>query len=212
VSAVERLRLRLVEGLRAEGVPVAMLGAPGSHTERATRVFARLRGWDTLLVRCGSMSAVLDRVLEGECAFGVLPIHNTHSGPVRPAIEALARSGLPILERHALRVHHALLVRSPDQTLSSIREVASHPHALVQCRPFLRRRLPGRDLRACGDTATAARSLAEGRLGSNTAVLASRRAARLHGLHVLVEDCLQGQSRTTFVLVAGESPWAREDR
>ena len=105
-----------------------------------------------------------------------------------------------IVKALRLKVNHVLL-GVHGATLDSIKEVASHPHALAQCRGFLNKR---QGLRAVPETntATAAKDLAaSGR--KDRAVIASRACAELYGLDILADNIADAAyNYTRFICIA----------
>jgi prephenate dehydratase len=91
-------------------------------------------------------------------------------------------------------------------TLSTIKSVESHIHALGQCRSFIRQH--GLTPVIAADTAGAARHIAES--GDTTrAALAPRLAADIYGLDVLADNVEDESHNTTrFVILSREQQWA----
>jgi prephenate dehydratase len=91
-------------------------------------------------------------------------------------------------------------------TLSTIKSVESHIHALGQCRRFIREH--GYEPVIAADTAGAAREVAKSGEVARAA-LAPRLAADIYGLEVVadnVED--QAHNTTRFVVLSREEKWA----
>ena len=139
---------------------------------------------------------------EGRARLALIPVENTLAGRVADIHHLLPASRLYIVGEFFLPVHHHLLaVRGAS--LSDIREVRSHVHALGQCRKFLR----GNGLKAvvAGDTAGAAAEVA--RSGDKSvAAIASALAGGIYGLDSLaanIEDA--GHNTTRFLAMAREA-------
>jgi prephenate dehydratase len=98
----------------------------------------------------------------GDCAAGVLPIDNTVNGPVMPTVDAvLAHEDISIVDDCVLAVSFdAFSVDIPDADPPTV--VVSHPHALAQCRDYVRSL--GLPTRAVGSTAAACENLAPGEI------------------------------------------------
>jgi prephenate dehydratase len=106
-----------------------------------------------------------------------------------------------------LPVHHQLMAPRGAK-LGDIKAVESHVHALGQCRRIIRER--GIRPIVSGDTAGAARDIAE-RGDKTTAAIASRLAAEIYGLDILIEDIEDEAHNTTrFVVLAREEKWAAQ--
>ena len=92
-----------------------------------------------------------------EVAYAMIPVENSVAGRVADIHHLMPDSNLHIVGEHFLRVRHQLLA-VPGATLDTIREVASHVHALGQCRKIIARL--GLKTVVAADTAGAAAELA----------------------------------------------------
>jgi chorismate mutase/prephenate dehydratase len=129
-----------------------------------------------------SFEGVFQAVASGLCPYGVLPIENSLAGSVTQIYDLLRRYDVRIVRSARLQIAHALLA-CPGTELGQVREIFSHEQALAQCAPYLAT-LKGVKLTACGNTATAARQVAEsGR--RDVAAIASKECADHYGLSVL---------------------------
>lgn len=147
-----------------------------------------------------SFEGVFQAVRSGLCRYGVLPIENSMAGSVTQIYDLLQRYDVRIVRSARLQVSHALLAR-PGVKLPQVREILSHEQALAQCAPYLAT-LKGVRLTAGGNTATAARQVAEsGR--DDLAALASKDCAEHYGLEILAEG-VQGNDGnfTRFICIA----------
>ena len=80
----------------------------------------------------------------------------------------------------------------------------SHPQALAQCEQYLRT-LPGVEIVATYDTAGSARLIREGNL-TDTAAIASARAAELFGLEILQAGIQDFADNITRFILIGRDP------
>jgi prephenate dehydratase len=117
-------------------------------------------------------------------------------------------SGLHIIAEHFMPVRHQLLAPK-GATLTDIKTVESHVHALGQCRKAIRK-LGVKPLVAA-DTAGSAREVAEA--GDKTrAAIASRLAAEIYGLDVLLSDIEDEDHNTTrFIVLSRDAKWAKSN-
>lgn len=179
------------EALRGK---VAVLGPKGTFSEEAARKFGARE-----LVLSHDIEGIFDEVLKGSVAYGMVPVENSLEGSVAMTLELLLRKDVKIYGEVILNISHRLLAL-PGTRLEDIKEVVSHPHALGQCKSFLRRL--GVRTRDTSSTAEAAKEVAEGRLAS-TGAIAPRLAAELYGLEALEENVQdEGQNRTRFLVIA----------
>ena len=176
---------------------IAFQGYPGSYSNLACRE----RYPDHEPLACESFEDAFAAVVEGTAELAMIPIENSVAGRVADIHHLLPESSLQIVGEAFQRVRHQLL-GLPGARLGGIRSVHSHPHALVQCREFIR----SRRLRpvAEADTAGAAILIAKGE-DPTRAAIASALAAGIHGLSVLAPD-IQDVSRnvTRFLVMARE--------
>lgn len=166
---------------------VAFQGELGAFSELAIR-----QQWPqgAHAVASTTFDAALQRVVDGETDFAVIPVENAIIGPVHIARAALEQVGRLVVKRTELKVPvHLCLMAQPGVAVESLRTVHSHPAALAQCRFFLARHewltaVPH------DDTAGAARDVAAGTDRTRAAV-ASDVAAGRYGLTILarfIED------------------------
>ena len=179
---------------------IAYQGIPGSNSEAASIIFAANQGFISpeYIPAIHSMG-VIELLNCGAADYGVMATQNLVAGQVEETRDALAGISYRILDAQWIPVHHCLFTKRPDVKIQCI---ASHIQALGQCRENLARRFPGVELREVEDTAIAARYLADGRLGENTAVLCRKNAGEAFGLHLVAEN-LEDDSRnmTEFILI-----------
>ncbi|MEM6537535.1 MAG: prephenate dehydratase [Pseudomonadota bacterium] len=174
---------------------IAFQGSPGAYSEIACRRYAP----DLEPLSCPSFNAALVAVSEGKADRAMLPIENSLAGRVADIHRLLPETDLQIVAEHFLSIRHQCLV-IPGTPLSQVKKVRSHVMALGQCRGFLNR--TGAEPEAAGDTAGAAKQLAETR-ATDEAVIASARAAEIYGLEIAeanIEDA--GHNTTRFLEMA----------
>jgi prephenate dehydratase len=148
---------------------------------------------------CATFEDALAAISSGEAALGMIPIDNSIAGRVADIHHLLPHANLHIVGEHFLRIHFHLMAPK-GATLSTIKTVESHVHALGQCRRFIREH--GYKPVISADTAGAARHIAE--IGDIArAALAPRLAAETYGLEILadhVED--EAHNTTRFVILS----------
>lgn len=186
----------------AAGPPrrVAYLGPPGTFTEEALVSEPDLAEME--LVAAPTIAEAFGALIEGDVDAAFVPIENSIEGAVNATIDQLAFSDDLLIQREVVLDVHLDLMALPGTELGEIGEVLSFPHALAQCRHYMREHLSDATVRATNSTADAARLVAEDRV-AGVAALAPPLAAKLYGLEVLarcVEDFDGNQTR--FVLVA----------
>src|SRR6201988_1768890 len=180
---------------------IAFQGEPGANSHIAiTEAYP-----DAQALSCSTFEDALAAISSGEADLGMIPIENSVAGRVADIHHLLPASGLFIVGEWFLPVHHQLMAPRGAR-LAEIKTVESHVHALGQCRRIIRER--GIRPVVSGDTAGAARDIAE-RGDKTTAAIASRLAAEIYGLDILMQDIEDESHNTTrFVVLAREEKWA----
>lgn len=138
-------------------------------------------------------------VENGDCDVAVLPMENSYAGEVGQVTDLLFSGPLYINGSLQLSVCHDLLaVEGAD--LQSIRTVVSHPQALAQCEPFIKKhRL---EIVPFENTALAAEHVAALQ-DPTVAAIASGESAERFGLTVLAQGINEAQTNTTrFAVLA----------
>jgi len=147
--------------------------------------------------------SVFTSVEKDEVTHAVVPVENSIEGSVTQVNDLLLDHDLTVVGEVIVPVKHCLMA-SEGATLSSIREVFSHPQALGQCRKFLQNHPEWRTI-ASYDTAGSARMVAEsGR--TDAAAIASKRAAAVYGLRILKEDIQSEDANFTRFFVLEKDP------
>lgn len=192
-----------VQALEDVPLRVAYQGVEGSYSHLTSQRRYAERPGGVLLTGFPSVRAATEQVRSGAADYALLPIENSTAGSIDETYDELADGGLSITAEVISAVEHCL-VALPGATLEGIRQVMSHPQALMQCEEFLKR-LPGASGVAEFDTAGAARKVKEsGDLAQ--AAIASESAARMLGLQVLAKGIqTQEGNATRFVEVAIEA-------
>lgn len=195
---------RAIDALRAErrrissaAPTVAYQGAPGAFSEDAARVLA---GDDAVLHPLNTLDDVFQALTLGVCEFAVIPVENSLAGPVPGAVDLIRRTGARVMAEHSLRIAHAL-IGCPGATMDGLREAASHPVALAQCRQFFAARPHIAEAPAFDTAGSVALMMAAGNPAS--AAIASERAAELYGGTVLLPEIQDRRDNfTRFVVLA----------
>lgn len=177
---------------------VAIQGIAGCYHETAAVRYFSDRTVEP--VCCSSFEQLFDELAADRSLTGIVAIENTIAGSLLTNYELLRRSNLAITGEYKLRISH-VLAALPGESLETLREVNSHPIALMQCEAFLKshRRLK---VVETADTAESARDIAEGRLAGHAAIC-SERAAQIYGLEVLERGIETNKHNfTRFLIVA----------
>jgi len=192
------------------GVPparYAFLGPAGTFTEQALRSLPAAIG--ARAEPYSSVALALDAVRNREVDGAVVPFENSVEGSVSVTLDELA-TGEPLMITREMTVPVRLALLAPHgRELTSVRTVASHPHAAAQARGWLARHLPEADVVHVGSTAMAAAMVAgaDGHHGEYDAAISAPLAADRYGLAVLAGSVgANPDAVTRFVLVARPGP------
>lgn len=172
-------------------------GCEGSFSEQAARAFF---GPERPAEPLDTFEEAARAVASGRADASILPIENTTTGSVIENYDLLQKYNLCIVGEAIVRVTHNLL-GAPGASIEDIRQVHSHPQALLQCQAFLGAH-PIWRLIGSSNTALSARAVAENG-DRGVAAIASLRAAEKYGLEVLARGIeTEKQNFTRFVAVA----------
>ena len=180
---------------------IAYQGEPGANSDIACRdVYP---DWTPL--PCASFEDAFAAISDGTAQLGMIPIENSIAGRVADIHHFLPRSGLHIVGEYFLPIHFQLLGLK-GSTISDLKTVHSHVHALGQCRKILRQH--GLKPVVAGDTAGSAREVAEW-MDKSKGSLATALAADIYGLDILAENVEDEIHNTTrFVVLSKMAQWA----
>jgi prephenate dehydratase len=183
----------------------AYFGPEGTFTEQALRTLpAAARA---ALTPLPTITAALDAVRRGDADAAMVPIENSVEGAVSTTLDALATGDPLMVLREVLLPVRFVLCGRAGTALAGVRTVASHPHALAQCRRWMATTLPDADVVAAASTAAAARAVAED--AASDAAISSPLAADRYGLAVLADGIGDVPDAVTrFVLVGRPGPGA----
>ena len=182
------------------GPSVAFPGEFGAYSDEAIQTLFRGTG---ISVPHRGIPEVCRSVEEQVTDFGLLPVENSAVGSVVECYDELANRNLFIVGEIVRPIRHSLI--GLDNTkVDSIREVLSHPMALAQCHRFLKEH-GHMEPKASGDTASAARKVAEG--DDNTvAAIAGCHTAKRYRLTVLMKNIQDyPDNETRFLLIASSA-------
>lgn len=146
-----------------------------------------------------SIQDVFSDVKKGTSLYGVVPVENSHEGPVNNTLDLFLKSDLQIIAEIYQVVSHDLLSNAPS--MDDIKVIYSHPQAFAQCRNWIRKHLPDADCKDCSSTAQAAQKAAQ---MPGCAAIAGREASHLYQLEVAASRIEDNASNTTRFLVIGE--------
>lgn len=152
------------------------------------------------IVPCSTFKDIFKSIKKDPNLVGIMAIENTIAGSLLGNYDLLKESKLPIAGEFKQRISHCLAVL-PGQTIHDVKEVISHPIALMQCVDFLEA-LPAVKVVEHEDTALAACDIAEKQL-KGVAAICSARAAEIYGLEILARGIETNKHNFTRFLIFG---------
>jgi prephenate dehydratase len=136
-------------------------------------------------IDCLTFDRVVDALISQECDAAIMALENSIAGSIIPNYALIDKYNLHIVGEHYLDIQHNLMVL-PNQTISDIKEVYSHPMALLQCKEFFRA-YPHIKLVEDKDTAEVAERIHENNL-KGIGAIASVLAADIFQLDILAHS------------------------
>ncbi|NNL03343.1 MAG: prephenate dehydratase [Eudoraea sp.] len=178
------------------GFKIAIQGIKGSnHHQVALDYF----GDDIDLVECLTFHALVDKLLDNSADKGIMAIENSIAGSIIPNYALVYHNNLHIIGEYYLNIHHNLMVLDGQQ-LQDIKEVRSHPMALLQCREYLKSQ-PHIKMVEDFDTAETAKQIQENHL-KGIAAIAPAVAADLYNLNIIEPEIQTIKNNSTrFIIV-----------
>lgn len=180
---------------------IAIQGTKGSYHDIAAHRY--FEGEDIELICCASFEEVFASIRKDSQVIGMLAIENTIAGSLLHNNELLRQSGTQIIGECKLRISHCF-VCLPDEDWKDIKEVNSHPIALMQCREFLAQH-PTIKVVEGEDTARSAETIQNKQLHGHAAIC-SKAAAERYGMKILQEGIETNKHNFTRFLVVAD-PW-----
>lgn len=145
---------------------------------------------------------MVSSVQERKSDYGIMAIENSLAGSIIPNYNLIINTKMHIVGEVYLRIKQNL-VAMPGVKISELKEVYSHPMAILQCQDFFDM-LPQIRLIESIDTAISAEEIAERRL-MDTGAIASRLAAEKNGLEILAESIETNKMNYTRFLILSEN-------
>ncbi|RLJ67252.1 prephenate dehydratase [Lacinutrix venerupis] len=179
---------------------VAIQGIKGSFHHIVSQDYF---GAQTAINECLSFDDTVDALLVGKTEVAIMALENSIAGSIIPNYALIDNHNLHIVGEHYLDIQHNLMAL-PNQNIEDIKEVYSHPMALLQCKAFFKN-YPHIKLVEDKDTADVAKRIQENNL-KGVAAIASKLAASIFKLNILAEGIQTiKHNETRFVIVKKEN-------
>ena len=159
---------------------------------------------------CLTFDKVVDSLVSMECDAAIMAIENSIVGSIIPNYALIDTNHLHSVGEHYLDIQHNLMALN-GQEINDIKEVYSHPMALLQCKEFFKD-YPHIKLVEDKDTAEVAQRIQEQKL-ENIGAIASDLAAELFDLSILAKSIQTiKHNETRFVIVKRNNSEIPEDK
>lgn len=188
-------------------IKVAIQGKKGSfHHIVAQRYF----GNQLSLVTCETFDTSVRELLRNSADLAVMAIENSIAGSIIPNYALIDRNDLKIVGEYGLSINHNLMVL-PGQIIDDIKEVHSHPMALLQCKNFFQK-YPSIVLVESEDTAEEAFRISKDQI-KGIGAIASQEASDIYHLDILAHSIQSIKNNITrFVIIQKKGSLVSEDK
>jgi len=176
---------------------VAIQGYEGSFHQVAARHFF---GKNVEVITCDTFRQVVQLGADAKLSDGaVMAIENSIAGSILPNYNLLQKSKLQVIGEVYLSISQNLLTY-PGVKLEDIKEVHSHPMAILQCLDYLEKY--NWKLVESEDTALSAKVVYQNK-SKHTAAIASKLAAQMFDLNIITPDIHTLKNNITRFLILG---------
>ncbi len=178
---------------------IAFQGVVGANSDLACRQF--YPEYET--VAQSSFFDVFKSVENGEVDIGMIPLENSYAGRVSEIHNLLQDGNISIIAEHFVKIEHQL-AGLEDAKIEDIKEIYSHPQALMQCRKSLSQ-LHVKQIE-CSNTAEAAQFIAN-QNDKSKAALCSKLAVEINGLKIIKTNMQDSgdDNFTIFIVIAKDA-------
>ncbi len=174
---------------------ICIQGYEGSFHQVAARSFF---GKQVEVIPCATFRELVRISLDPkQSAGGIMAIENSIAGSILPNYNLLQKSKLKVIGEVYLSISQNLMV-NPGVALEDIKEVHSHPMAILQCLDYLEKY--GWKLVETEDTALSAKHIHQ-KHNKHAAAIASKLAAELYGMDVIAPNIQTQKNNVTRFLV-----------
>ena len=174
---------------------IAIQGIKGSNHHQVAKEYF---GEQIELVECLSFDKMIDHLLDGSADQGVMAIENSIAGSIIPNYNLVYHNDIHVIGEHYLGIHHNLMVKN-GVSIKDLKEVHSHPMALLQCKEFFKGHTHIKLVEDV-DTAETAKRIQEENLDSIGAI-APKVAADLYDLNIIAPEIQTIKNNATRFII-----------
>lgn len=179
---------------------IAIQGGFGAFHEIAARHYFETENIE--IVPRNTFKDLFKSLKSRQADYGIMAIENSVAGSILPNYTLIMESGKKIIGELFLRIKQNL-VALPGQKIKDIKEVYSHPMALLQCQPYFER-FPHIRLIESIDTALSAKEIRENEW-KGVGAIASHLAAKKYDLEILAESIETNKLNYTRFLILSDN-------
>ena len=151
-----------------------------------------------------SFEEMIYNLNEGKIDYAVMAVENSIAGSIIPNYALIDEYDISIVGEYYLQITHNLMALK-GQSLEDIKEVQSHPMALLQCRDFFKNN-SSITLVEEKDTAQIAKKIADNKL-KGLGAIASELACKIYDLEIIKENIQTiKKNQTRFVILQNIKP------
>ena len=151
-----------------------------------------------------SFEEMIYNLNNGKIDYAVMAIENSTAGSIIPNYALIDEYDISIVGEYYLQITHNLMALK-GQSLEDIKEVQSHPMALLQCRDFFKNN-SSITLVEEKDTAQIAKKIADNKL-KGLGAIASELACKFYDLEIIKENIQTiKKNQTRFVILQNIKP------
>ncbi len=192
---IESLGFEEIRHIPKSNVKVVYQGIPGAYSSQAARAYFED---DVELVHTHSFRGAVEKVKNGEVDYAILPYENSSAGIVADVYDLLVEYDTYILDTFEIKIDHCLCGLKGSK-LEDIKEVYSHPQALMQSNEYIQKH--GFDSYNMANTAISAKYISE-QTDMTRACICSEEAANIYGLEILEKGVnFANQNATKFIII-----------
>ncbi|TXN36944.1 prephenate dehydratase [Flagellimonas hymeniacidonis] len=174
---------------------VAIQGIKGSNHHQVAKDYF---GEDIDLLECLSFDAIIEHLQNGSADKGIMAIENSIAGSIIPNYNLVYHNDMHIIGEHYLNIHHNLMMLK-GCSLHNLKEVHSHPMALLQCKEFFKQ-YSSIKLVEDVDTAETAKRIMDKEL-KHIGAIAPKVAADLYNLEIIAPEIQTIKNNATRFII-----------
>ena len=181
---------------------VSIQGGFGSFHQIAANNYFAIEETEIEILPKNTFQHLVSAVADKSSDFGIIAIENSLVGSILPNYTLLKNADVKIIGETSLQIEQNL-VGFKGQKMEEIKEVFSHPMALLQCEDFFIQ-FPNINLTEAEDTALSAKNIRENNL-QNVGAICSSAAAEKYDLEILAPSIQTFKQNFTRFLVITHS-------